>query len=607
MEAPADLLYKQNTRSKCRRISLISVVVVAALLVLIIPLAIILPRKGRPHGLPSSVLLPLYIYPSPGAWDPLHEVLDSHPLLNFTVIINPEDGPGPSTEPSGDYVVALQNLTTYDNVRVLGYVRTHWATRNITEVMREVQIYSGWSKINSSASSPSPIAMEGIFFDEAPSLYSTQTFDYLQTINQAVKNATGLAGNRTVVHNPGTPPDARFESLDTDIIVAFEQSSDYYHSDKANITTLSLDRSRYSFMVHSAPAKDGSLKSLVASMSQRAQYLFATKLTSDYYESFSKDWTSGTHSVRIVHTALQPKNVRGRLLFLCMGEVLPDLALFPSQQSTNEPVPHRMQKTTVVVPLYIYPLPSAWEPLYEGITNISPWKWKCSILSHPHISFIIILNPHNGPGMDSSLPDATYSIEIPKLNAFPNVTTVGYVRIDYCRRPLESVKEDIAKYAHWSTVDGLGVHGIFFDETPNLYSPDVVKYLTEMNQIVKTEQGIVGDRFIIHNPGTIPDPDLASELTDQAPDLTAVVEDSYANYVSAPLQERLATLCRPPHFARHNTCYIVHSVPRKSQAQLVKYLSHRAAYLFLTDRCSRFYEGFGQGWIELLDTVGSAR
>ncbi|RMZ75832.1 hypothetical protein DV737_g5105, partial [Chaetothyriales sp. CBS 132003] len=297
MEAPANLLYKQSTHSKCRRISLISVVVIAALLILIIPLAIILPRKGQPKGLASSVLLPLYIYPSSSAWDPLYKALDSHPLLNFTVVINPEDGPGSSAVPSDDYLVELHNLAKYDNARVVGYVRTQWAARNITEVLREVQIYSGWSKINSTASNPSPIAMDGIFFDEAPSLYSTQTFEYMRTINQAVKNATGLAGNRTIVHNPGTPPDARFESLDTDIIVAFEQSSDYFHSDKVNITALALDRSRYSFMVHSAPAKDSSLRSLVSSMSQRAQYLFATKLTSDYYESFSSDWNSFVEAV----------------------------------------------------------------------------------------------------------------------------------------------------------------------------------------------------------------------------------------------------------------------------------------------------------------------
>ncbi|RMZ78641.1 hypothetical protein DV738_g3717, partial [Chaetothyriales sp. CBS 135597] len=499
--------------------------------------------------------------------------------IPFTkLIINPEDGPGSSDEPPEDYVVALKNLSTYDNVRLVGYVRTQWAERDITEVQREVQVYSDWSKINGSASGTGPLTMDGIFFDEAPSVYSTQTHEYLQQINRAVKDASGLGGNRTIVHNPGTPPDPRFDDLDTDIIVAFEQSSDYFHSSKSNITALSLDRSHYAFVVHSAPTKNSKLQNLVATMSQRAQYLYATELKTNYYESFSGDWNTFIYRRKQASLTAVTDRLRNQA---------------GASGGANHARARRMHKTTVVVPLYLYPLPGAWDPLYEGIS------------SHPHISFIIILNPHNGPGLDSDLPDASYSIEIPKLNAFPNVTTVGYIRIDYCKRPFESVKEDIAKYGHWSTVEGLGVHGIFFDETPNLHDPDVVKYLAGMNELVKCEQGILGDRIVIHNPGTIPDPDLASGLEDHQapPDLVAVVEDSFANYVSAPLQDRLESLCQPPHFTRQNICYIVHSVPPSLQAQLVKRLCHRASFLFITDRCSHFYEGFGTGWMDFLDAI----
>lgn len=40
--------------------------------------------------------------------------------------------------------------------------------------------------------------MHGIFFDEAPHEYSVDAVSYMQTVNQVVKNSTGLQGAKTV-------------------------------------------------------------------------------------------------------------------------------------------------------------------------------------------------------------------------------------------------------------------------------------------------------------------------------------------------------------------------------------------------------------------------
>jgi hypothetical protein len=40
-------------------------------IVLVVPLAVMFGRKRAPPP-PSNVLVPLYIYPDPGAWDPLY-------------------------------------------------------------------------------------------------------------------------------------------------------------------------------------------------------------------------------------------------------------------------------------------------------------------------------------------------------------------------------------------------------------------------------------------------------------------------------------------------------------------------------------------------------
>ncbi|KAK4984017.1 hypothetical protein LTR50_006856 [Elasticomyces elasticus] len=162
-------------------------------------------------------------------------------------------------------------------------------------------------------------------------------------------------------------------------------------------------------------------------------------------------------------------------------------------------------RSAVIVPLYIYPLtPETWQPLYRAIST------------HPTLPFLIILNPDSGPGAPGSpSPDANYARETARLNAYPNVTTLGYVRVDYCRRGLGSVVGDVGGYAKWAGVGGGGggleggggggsvegggggvfVRGIFVDETPNLYTPHVAAYLDALNVRIKNSAGILGERI----------------------------------------------------------------------------------------------------------------
>lgn len=122
-----------------------------------------------------------------------------------------------------------------------------------------------------------------------------------------------------------------------------------------------------------------------------------------------------------------------------------------------------------------------------------------STSAHPTLEFILIVNPNNGPGSEPWWPNADYVREIPRLNAQPNVRIVGYVFTAYCKRPNEEVCADIAKYAEWSKdgkYQGLGVAGIFFDETPNLFSDEAKTYLDVITQRVKDSEGILGDRIV---------------------------------------------------------------------------------------------------------------
>jgi hypothetical protein len=110
----------------------------------------------------------------------------------------------------------------------------------------------------------------------------------------------------------------------------------------------------------------------------------------------------------------------------------------------------------------------------------------------------VIVNPNSGPG-DIFVANRDYSREIPKLNAHANVVTVGYIRIDYCKRPLSKVCIEIDTYAGWATEyekTGLGVGGILLDETPNHYTAERAEYLDAVCQHIKATPGIQGDRLV---------------------------------------------------------------------------------------------------------------
>ena len=117
------------------------------------------------------------------------------------------------------------------------------------------------------------------------------------------------------------------------------------------------------------------------------------------------------------------------------------------------------------------------------------------------------MNPNSGPG-HSPLPGHDYEREVPKLNASANVYTVGYIRIDYCKRPLNEVYAEIDTYAGWSgTRDSedesrkLGLGGILLDETPNHHSTLRAEYLESIRKHVKASEGILRNRLVSQTEG----------------------------------------------------------------------------------------------------------
>jgi hypothetical protein len=120
-----------------------------------------------------------------------------------------------------------------------------------------------------------------------------------------------------------------------------------------------------------------------------------------------------------------------------------------------------------------------------------------SVAAFPHLQFLVIVNPNSGPGAEPWWPNEDYLREIPRLNALPNVTTLGYVRATYCKRPIHDLCGDIETYDRRGREDSkCRVDGIFIDETVNLYSEEAKRYLDSVDHAASTLLGVAGKRLV---------------------------------------------------------------------------------------------------------------
>lgn len=257
------------------------------IIVIVVPIAVILSRKKHTTEYGAMLIVPLYIYPtSASSWQPLYNAVETRPSLNFTVVVNPDSGPGSDLVPDEQYYSALQKLNAYDNVQTVGYVRTGYATRDVDTVIEEVKTYAGWSSNSTS------IAVSGIFFDESPHEYSADAVTYMKQISEAAKSSNGLLGDKTVIRNPGTVPDSRYADDNVDIIVVFEDNYDAWQNRSADVQAAPDDRAMKSIMINSVPSmSEDDMKNFVNSVASLGEHLFITSNDQNFYESWASDWT----------------------------------------------------------------------------------------------------------------------------------------------------------------------------------------------------------------------------------------------------------------------------------------------------------------------------
>ena len=100
---------------------------------------------------PSRIAVPLYLWPGYGSIPCAWERLLATPAANPVVVVNPDSGPG--REAFSLFSVAVAKCQGA-GIKVLGYVRTEYAKRDLSLVVNDLERYSSWYKV------------DGFFIDE---------------------------------------------------------------------------------------------------------------------------------------------------------------------------------------------------------------------------------------------------------------------------------------------------------------------------------------------------------------------------------------------------------------------------------------------------------
>ncbi|KAF3268709.1 hypothetical protein TWF128_007079 [Orbilia oligospora] len=213
----------------------------------------------------ASITVPLYSYPGDGAqdWAPVFKALNSSASTKFTIIINPDNGPG-SGDPDINFQTGIKKLKSFSNAQVFGYVHQSYGKRPVADVQADLLAYAAWRAPNIG------ITLDGIFFDESPD--SAANAPYVATVNTFAK-AQGLS---TTIQNAGT---------NTDITVVLEDSFDDYNTIAAKYDSLAakygVSKSALSFILYEAPTDSQSIRAAVTKMTKQVGHVFMSDLTQD--------------------------------------------------------------------------------------------------------------------------------------------------------------------------------------------------------------------------------------------------------------------------------------------------------------------------------------
>jgi hypothetical protein len=224
--------------------------------------------------------------------DFVHSIIKHHDT-RFTVVLNPDNGPGNATWPGASFIEAVKRINIYPNVQTVGYINIALGAMTNATAQSEIAIYAGWSNVTEG------LALDGIYFDQTPwhNDEEDRVQSYLQGLSAAVRDNDGWSSNRTglVVYNSGRLQDAALMETKPDITVIFEGA----YSDMPEEQTMSTQlaavhggRENYAMLVHSVPGDlgRGGLRKIVERVRRDVEWLYVTDLTDNVYTAYGSLW-----------------------------------------------------------------------------------------------------------------------------------------------------------------------------------------------------------------------------------------------------------------------------------------------------------------------------
>ncbi|KAK2609645.1 hypothetical protein N8I77_003138 [Diaporthe amygdali] len=193
----------------------------------------------------TSILLPLYLYPSPlGWWDSVYDAIAAHPSVDFQIILNPDSGPGGSTPGyNSDWITATSKLHSYDNVETYGYVPINYGARTLADTTTDIENWNGWNNYTAA-----DISVDGLFFDETPNWMGARGVDDVSFMEQLVQLAD--QGGYRKIFNIGQASnhDEYFSIADT--VVIFEGVAMLYKNAVLNVVAADGLTGKSSVLIH---------------------------------------------------------------------------------------------------------------------------------------------------------------------------------------------------------------------------------------------------------------------------------------------------------------------------------------------------------------------
>ncbi|PSR99198.1 Spherulation-specific family 4-domain-containing protein [Coniella lustricola] len=234
----------------------------------LLPLLLLLLLVAQPSAARTDVMVPLYVYPGSQSytnpnWQAAVDAIKANPGLHFYIIVNPNNGPLNTSDPSGlnegycnvandsyiehgcnrDWTTHLATINELPNAQTLGYVWTRYGARAVGDIKADIAEWAAWETAPTWEDGQSVnITIHGLWFDEVGtgsgnySVYSELTSYANETFAAAAKTRKKKKDKNvaySVVLNAGSVPNATYEAQLFDMASAVVTKETCFTSDPA--------------------------------------------------------------------------------------------------------------------------------------------------------------------------------------------------------------------------------------------------------------------------------------------------------------------------------------------------------------------------------------